>query len=61
LTANVAVEQLQSRGQREQRGRLRVRVGAVADAWEQSDSFGRDDLPLVGKVADLAHTWMTSL
>ena len=26
--------------------------------WKTSDSFGRDDLPLVGKVADLAHTWI---
>jgi len=26
--------------------------------WQTSDSFGRDDLPLVGKVADLAHTWI---
>lgn len=27
-------------------------------AWSFSDSFGRDDLPLVAKVADLAHTWI---
>lgn len=26
--------------------------------WKMSDSFGRDDLPLVSKVADLAHTWV---
>ena len=26
--------------------------------WNASDSFGRDDLPLVAKVADLAHTWI---
>ena len=26
--------------------------------WKDSTSFGRDDLPLVGKVADLAHTWI---
>ncbi|BBO34233.1 hypothetical protein [Lacipirellula parvula] len=26
--------------------------------WRQSDSFGRDDLHLVMKVADLAHTWI---
>jgi hypothetical protein len=26
--------------------------------WNTSDSFGRDDLPLVAKVADLAHTWI---
>ncbi len=28
------------------------------DEWKDSDSFGRDDLPLVEKVADLAHTWI---
>jgi|SRR6056297_2182446 len=28
------------------------------DRWETSASFGRDDLPLVTKVADLAHTWI---
>jgi hypothetical protein len=26
--------------------------------WRDSDSFGRDDLPLVAKVSDLAHTWI---
>ena len=26
--------------------------------WKTSDSFGRDDLPLVGKVVDMAHTWI---
>ena len=28
------------------------------DQWKQSASFGRDDLPLVAKVADLAHSWI---
>ncbi len=28
------------------------------DAWKDSTSFGRDDLPLLAKVADLAHTWI---
>lgn len=28
------------------------------DDWKDSASFGRDDLPLVTKVADLAHTWI---
>lgn len=28
------------------------------DQWRTSDSFGRDDLPLLSKVADLAHTWI---
>ncbi len=27
-------------------------------AWKDSASFSRDDLPLLGKVADLAHTWL---
>jgi len=26
--------------------------------WQNSTSFGRDDLPLVAKVADMAHTWI---
>jgi hypothetical protein len=26
--------------------------------WKDSTSFGRDDLPLVEKVADLAHRWI---
>lgn len=26
--------------------------------WKDSTSFGRDDLPLIQKVADLAHTWI---
>lgn len=28
------------------------------EEWKDSTSFGRDDLPLVGKVADLAHSWI---
>ena len=28
------------------------------DSWKRSEAFGRDDLPLVVKVADLAHTWI---
>jgi hypothetical protein len=28
------------------------------DVWKESRSFGREDLPLVCKVADLAHTWI---
>ena len=28
------------------------------DDWKDSTSFGRDDLPLVAKVADIAHTWI---
>jgi hypothetical protein len=26
--------------------------------WQDSSSFGRDDLPLVAKVADMVHTWI---
>ncbi|WP_254511382.1 hypothetical protein [Anatilimnocola floriformis] len=28
------------------------------EQWKQTESFGRDDLPLLAKVVDLAHTWI---
>ena len=28
------------------------------DEWKQTDSFGRDDLLLVAKVVDQAHSWI---
>ena len=28
------------------------------DEWKDSSSFGRDDLPLLAKVCDHAHTWI---
>ena len=28
------------------------------DLWKESTHFGRDDLPLLAKVADMAHTWI---
>ena len=28
------------------------------DKWKDSSSFGRDDLPLVAKVADRVHSWI---
>jgi hypothetical protein len=28
------------------------------DEWKRSESFGRDDLPLVAKVVDQAHSWI---
>jgi len=28
------------------------------DTWKDSSSFGRDDLPLVGKVLDRCHSWI---
>lgn len=34
------------------------RIYKNGDQWKDSGSFGRDDLPLVSKVADLAHTWI---
>lgn len=34
------------------------RIYKDGNDWRRSDSFGRDDLPLVAKVADLAHTWI---
>ena len=30
------------------------------DEWQDSTSFGRDDLPLLAKVADQAHSWIFS-
>lgn len=29
-----------------------------AGEWKKTDSFGRDDLPLVAKLTDKAHTWI---
>lgn len=34
------------------------RIYREGDEWRASESFGRDDLPLIQKVADLAHTWI---
>ena len=28
------------------------------ERWRTSESFGRDDLPVVAKVVDQAHTWI---
>lgn len=36
------------------------RIYKDGDEWKQSNSFGRDDLPLVAKVVDLAHLWIYS-
>ncbi len=35
-----------------------VRLYKDGDEWKDSDSFGRDDLLVVGKVLDLAHSWI---
>lgn len=34
------------------------RVYKTDSGWESTESFGRDDLLLVAKVADLAHSWI---
>ncbi len=34
------------------------RIYKTEEGWETSASFGRDDLPLVEKVADLALLWI---
>ena len=35
-----------------------TRIYKDGNAWKESSSFGRDDLPLLAKVADMAHTWV---
>lgn len=34
------------------------RIYKDGDEWKDSTSFGRDDLPLVTKIADQAHSWI---
>lgn len=41
--------------------RYSVSVGRLykdGDDWKRTESFGRDDLPLLAKVSDQAHTWI---
>jgi len=35
-----------------------TRLYRDGDKWKDSSSFGRDDLPLLAKVADRVHTWI---
>lgn len=35
-----------------------TRLYKDGDEWKRSESFGRDDLPLLAKVADQAHSWI---
>ena len=35
-----------------------ARLYRVDDEWRETGSFGRDDLPLLAKVADQVHTWI---
>ena len=37
-----------------------VRVYQDGDGWKEATSFGRDDLPLVCKVAEMAYAWIWS-
>jgi hypothetical protein len=34
------------------------RIYKDGDTWRSTESFGRDDLLLVAKIADQAHTWI---
>ncbi len=49
--------------QKQTRGRLRrtitvTRLYRNGDLWKESTRFGRDDIPLIRLVLDLAHTWI---
>lgn len=35
-----------------------TRIYKTESGWESSSSYGRDELPLVAKVADMAHSWI---
>ena len=37
-----------------------VKLDGDRRTWKSTSSFGRDDLLLVAKVVDLAHTWIHS-
>ena len=37
------------------------RIYKDGDSWKRSESFSRDDLPLVAKVADRVHTWIVAV
>ncbi|MEW5980505.1 MAG: hypothetical protein AB1898_32365 [Acidobacteriota bacterium] len=34
------------------------RLFKSGEAWKQTESFGRDDLPVLAKLADQAHSWI---
>jgi hypothetical protein len=38
--------------------RQRLQVYKDGEQWKQTESFGRDDLPLVIRVLDKAHDWI---
>ena len=35
-----------------------TRIYKSADGWKSSSSFGKEELPLVGRVADMACVWI---
>jgi hypothetical protein len=35
-----------------------TRLYKDGDEWKRTESFGRDDLPVLAKVVDMAHTWI---
>jgi len=35
-----------------------IRLYRDGDRWKESQRFGRDNLPLVCKVMDMAHSWI---
>ena len=35
-----------------------TRLYKDGDEWKTSTSFGREELPLVSKIADMVHTWI---
>jgi hypothetical protein len=35
-----------------------TRLYKDGDEWKRTESFGRDDMLVVAKVADLAHSWI---
>lgn len=35
-----------------------ARIYRNGDVWKESAHFGRDDLPVLAKVVDRAHTWI---
>jgi hypothetical protein len=35
-----------------------TRLFRNGDVWQESTRFGRDDLPLLAKVTELAHEWI---
>ena len=37
---------------------LLSRIYKTDSGWDSTNSFGRDELPLVAKCADMAHTWI---